>query len=185
MCFIATIVSPLRSKRVRISPVRRRSKASGLTRIRVRSISLLVVEAQLRLGRALALASGAGRARALGGDRGLGRYRPLLLGLARRAGRGLPLRGLAPASRAGRRGGARRGGGPPGAARARLGRSLADLGLAVGADLPARVERPAAGRARLLEPPQAARAAQEVLLDLEAAVLAVHVLEVRQARLGR
>src|SRR5829696_10406892 len=42
-------------------------------------------------------------------------------------------------------------------------RRLAHLGLAVGADLPARVERLAADGARLLEPAQAAGAAQERL----------------------
>ena len=69
-------------------------------------------------------------------------------------------------------------------ARARLRRRLADLGLAVGADLPARVERAGAHRAGLAQAAQAARAAQEVLLHLEAAVLAVHVLERRQPGLG-
>src|SRR5215211_7750692 len=37
MCLRATIRRPLRSKRAMISPVRPRSNASGLTRIRVRS----------------------------------------------------------------------------------------------------------------------------------------------------
>src|SRR5688572_13409876 len=75
-------------------------------------------------------------------------------------------------------------GGPAGSLASCLGRDLAHLGLAVGADLPAWVERLAAHRARLLEPPQAARAAQERLLDLEPAVLAVNVLEGRQPCLG-
>src|SRR3954462_14580396 len=39
MCFMAAIFRPLRSKRATISPVRPRSKASGFTRIRVRSKS--------------------------------------------------------------------------------------------------------------------------------------------------
>src|SRR5215208_1696848 len=38
MCLAATIERPLASKRRMISPVRRRSKASGLTRIRVLSM---------------------------------------------------------------------------------------------------------------------------------------------------
>ena len=59
---------------------------------------------------------------------------------------------------------------------------LADLGLAVGADLPARVERLPADGARLLQPAQAARAAEKALLDLEPAVLAVLVLEFRTFR---
>src|SRR3712207_9053248 len=37
MCLRATIFRPLRSKRAMISPVRPRAKATGLTRIRVRS----------------------------------------------------------------------------------------------------------------------------------------------------
>src|SRR4051812_49774112 len=73
-----------------------------------------------------------------------------------------------------------RGGRPTGTARG----GLADLGLAVRADLPARVERAAAGAARLLQAPQAARAAQEALLDVEVAVRAVHALRLVQARLG-
>src|SRR4051794_11479115 len=48
MCFIATILRPLRSKRATISPVRPRSNASGFTRIRVRSksSSWVVAEAE-------------------------------------------------------------------------------------------------------------------------------------------
>src|SRR5918994_3499760 len=38
MCWRATIFRPLRSKRAMISPVKPRANASGLTRIRVRSI---------------------------------------------------------------------------------------------------------------------------------------------------
>src|SRR4051812_29139072 len=40
MCFSATILRPFRSKRAMISPVRPRAKASGLTRIRVRSVAM-------------------------------------------------------------------------------------------------------------------------------------------------
>src|SRR5687767_9180239 len=110
MCLSATILSPLRSKRAMISPVRLRANASGFTRIRVRSKT--------------------------GPFDRSGAYGLLLL--RRRA------------------------------AAARL--RLADLGLAVGADLPARVERLAAGGAWLLQPAQAARAAEEALLDVEVAV---------------
>src|SRR5436190_20477857 len=55
MCLRATILRPLRSKRAMISPVRPRANASGLTRIRVRSIdsSRRVLRA---VARALALA---------------------------------------------------------------------------------------------------------------------------------
>src|SRR6185295_15644893 len=60
---------------------------------------------------------------------------------------------------------------------------LAHLRLAVGADLPARIERLAADGAGLLQPPEAARAAEERLLDLEAAVLAVLMLDVGEPRL--
>src|ERR687890_518517 len=70
-----------------------------------------------------------------------------------------------------RRTGGGRGGRAPRPRAAALGR-LADLGLAVGADLPARVERLPAHSAGLLEPPQAARAAEEGPLDVEAAVRA-------------
>src|SRR4051812_27336604 len=43
MCLSATIFSPLRSKRAMISPVSPRAKASGLTRIRVRSMAASLV----------------------------------------------------------------------------------------------------------------------------------------------
>src|SRR5687768_3511121 len=64
-------------------------------------------------------------------------------------------------------------------------RGLSDLRLAVRADLPARVERLPAGAAGLLEPAQAAGAAQEALLDVEVAVGAGEVVHVGQARLRR
>src|SRR3954467_15379704 len=53
MCFRATMRSPLRSKRAMISPVRPRANASGLTRMRVRSIrgGLLRVLLRRRLER--------------------------------------------------------------------------------------------------------------------------------------
>src|SRR3954451_19119847 len=71
--------------------------------------------------------------------------------------------------------------GAAGAAR----RRLADLRLAVRADLPARIERAAAGAAGLLQAAQAARAAQERLLDLEVAVRAGHLLDLLQPRRRR
>src|SRR5215210_3120631 len=64
-----------------------------------------------------------------------------------------------------------------GAAAARGG--LADLRLAVRADLPAGIQRLAARGARLLQPAQAARAAEEALLDVEVAVWAGEVIHVR------
>src|SRR5215217_109331 len=54
MCLSATIRRPLRSKRAMISPVRPRANASGLTRIRVRSIggqSFSISLSGLRRGR--------------------------------------------------------------------------------------------------------------------------------------
>ena len=154
MCFIATMTRPLRSKRAMTSPVRPRSNASGLTRISVRSM------AAGRLGTVTA-----GARRALDG---------CALGCVARARRGPRLTRRHRSGR--RRGGAAR---PP----SRRLAGLAHLGLAVRADLPARVERLAADGARLLQPPQAARAAEERLLDLEAAVLAVLMLDVGEPRL--
>src|SRR5215211_3439879 len=154
MCFIATIRSPLRSKRATISPVRPRSNASGFTRMSVRSISPRTV-----------------------GDRG-------------RRGPDAEERRSQTSRPCGRPGGLPRRHRPGG--RCRPPRTppcslhlLADLGLAVRADLPARVERLAADGAGLLQAPQAARAAEERLLDLEAAVLALLVLEIREPGLRR
>src|SRR5688572_24743663 len=144
MCLSATIRRPLRSKRAMISPVRPRAKASGFTRIRVRSI------------RSFRWASSAG----LPGPRSHVRRQPPV---ADSRGDCLLLR-------------------VGGAAAAR--RRLADLGLAVRADLPARVERLAARRAGLLEPPETARAAQEALLDVEVAIGAGQVVHVGQPGLG-
>src|SRR3954465_8294883 len=53
MCLSATIFRPLRSKRAMISPVSPRAKASGLTRIRVRSMAGSLVSELARLGRRL------------------------------------------------------------------------------------------------------------------------------------
>src|SRR5215207_8117135 len=165
MCFIATILRPLRSKRAMTSPVSPRSNASGFTRIRVRSISSpygYCTEGgsggQGSAGGLRAVTAGAGRPlhRAVG--------REALAGGARGPGRRRPWGHPTTGRRATRTG--------PAALR-----RLAHLGLAVGADLPARIERLAADGARLLEPAQAAGAAQERLLGLEPAVLAVLVLE--------
>src|SRR3954452_11827656 len=134
MCFKATIFRPLFSNRAMISPVRPRPKASGLTRIKVRSMG-----ASFRVE--------------LGG------------GLGRRA-----LGARAPA--------------PAGLRRARGGVG-ADLGLAVRADPPRRIERPRAVVARVLELPHAARAPEEVILDLRVAVREVQEPGLREARIGR
>src|SRR3954453_10388326 len=78
MCFSAAMRRPLRSKRARISPVSPRANASGLTRIRVRSIGGLLGSgsAGRRLGRSGAL-RGLGRAlRGLGALRALRRLGP-------------------------------------------------------------------------------------------------------------
>src|SRR3954453_13949248 len=109
----ATIFSPLRSKRATISPVRPRANASGLTRIRVRSIRFLSSDWYS-------------------------------------VGRGL-FRTAPPGRRAGWR---------------------LDLGLAVRADPPGRVQGAGAARARVLQLAHAAGAAQEVALDLRVAVRA-------------
>src|SRR4051794_18742095 len=74
-------------------------------------------------------------------------------------------------------------GGAPAAA-PRLGRHARDLGLAVRADLPRRIEWLGAVRARVLELAQAVRAAQEVVLDLVVAVRAQQVAGAVQPRLG-
>ena len=172
----------------------RRSKASGFTRIRVRSMLLLFgldgawgsAEAAGSAGCApmFSAAEAAGSAgcapmplgalaRRAGGPLSLGARllarRGDLVALARNRGRARRPRLPARRRPRGRRGasGAR----PP-----RLGRSLAHLGLAVGADLPARVERLAADAARLLQAAQAARAAQERLLHVEAAVRALELV---------
>src|SRR3954447_23114320 len=118
MCLRATMRRPLRSKRATISPVRPRAKASGFTRMRVRS---------MRPGR---LAAG-----------------------RRSADGGAPRR------------------------RRRHWR------LAVRADAPARIERPAAALARVLELRHAVRADEERALDVAMAVRARRGVELRQARL--
>src|SRR3954468_16541239 len=98
MCLRAAIRRPLRSKRAMISPVRLRANASGLTRMRVRSMNFLSIRV---------------RAAVAAGRRWLG-HDGLFGGAAATA-----------AARGGRRDGA-------------------GLGLAVGAQLPRRVDRLAA-----------------------------------------
>src|SRR6478609_1558809 len=141
MYFRAAMRRPLRSKRAMISPVRPRANASGLTRMRVRSI-----------GRAL-----------------LGFLLRWRLEGRRRLGLELELVG----ARA-----------PAAPAAARRGRDARDLGLAVRADAPGRVQRLGAVRARVLELAHAAGAAQEVALDLRVAMRAQEVVQRVQARLG-
>src|SRR5437763_897839 len=67
------------------------------------------------------------------------------------------------------------GGRPP--ADATLARDVVELGLAVGAELPAGVERLAARHARIAQLARAVRAAQELLLDLVVALRAEHVVQ--------
>src|SRR3712207_6495523 len=76
MCLRATILSPLRSKRAMISPVRPRANASGLTRIRVRSTLVLSSgSAALPFALALALTLRVAAVDRLVGDRRLVRRR--------------------------------------------------------------------------------------------------------------
>src|SRR5688572_13638059 len=77
---IAAILRPLRSKRAMISPVRPRANASGLTRMRVRSIEVL-------------WSGSAGAGRRFGGDGGLicRRGAPAAAGRGRGRGPGLGL----------------------------------------------------------------------------------------------
>src|SRR6188508_2981118 len=96
MCFAATIVRPLRSKRAMISPVRPRAKASGLTRISVLSMasSVSASSATRRLARRGGLCLGDRlRLRRLGGDRRL--VRRLTPATARGGRRGRARLGLA------------------------------------------------------------------------------------------
>src|SRR5271166_4090779 len=190
----ATIWSPLRSKRAMISPVRPRAKASGLTRISVRSIcvppcsSCRSRSASGRTARAphSRFAGRLGRGHRRGAelivllaDRlAVERRAP---GLRQRALQRIPRRPRttgshllqpvlhrrhAPAARAARR------------ARPR------HLGLAVGTERPGPVERTRAVRTALLQLAQAARAADEVALDAVVAVRAQPAVELVQARLG-
>src|SRR6478752_4404814 len=145
---MAAIRSPLRSKRAITSPVRARSKASGLTRIRVR----LTFGAPFLLGRWCPFL-------------GLGRrffpaWRTLRLAFLCRALVGVSTFAARPLA----------------AAKARL---------AVGTEVPARVDRFAAGRARVLEPALAVGAAQVVLLDREFAVGAALLAQLPHPQLGR
>src|SRR3954451_9597512 len=145
--FRAAIRNPLRSKRATTSPVRARSKASGLTKIRVR----LTGGAPLLLGW-------------LGPFSRLRRSFPA-------ARRGLTLRlrlalfGVTTSE-----------------ARPLL--AAAEVGLAVGAEAPARIDRLAAGRARILEAAMAVRAAQVFLLDRVLAVGAALLAQLPHPQLG-
>src|SRR5438270_12358101 len=142
---------PLRSKRAITSRVSPRPKASGLTRISVLpGLCPLATAAGGRLRARYGRLFGRRAARRRGAAGGgllpsAGRLRRARAGGRRRAGdrRLLCRRRAGCAARA-----------PP-----LLGLRLAGLVLAARAGLPARVERAAAGDARLLEAPQAARAA--------------------------
>src|SRR5205807_1318724 len=113
------------------------------------------------------------RGRGLGGERLPAAKRPF-------APRRTPARGRAWRRRARRR--ALLGARAPASAARRERRG--DLGLAVGADRPALIERAPAGGAALLQLAQAARAAQEVALDPVVAVGAEAVVERGQPRFG-
>src|SRR3954465_5689835 len=97
MYLSATMRRPLRSKRAMISPVRLRANASGLTRIRVRSMQVLsgvvsggggrVRGARRLLGRGAAAASAAGGGRRHGAGLGLAERAQLPGGVDRLAAR--------------------------------------------------------------------------------------------------
>src|SRR5262249_16812571 len=140
----------LRSKRAITSPVRARWKASGFTRISVR----LTVGAPLGSLRSICLCRPLGCGRILGLLRGAPLWALLPLRRLRRLGR--LGRGVSPWF-----------GGAPRASLARRALALRPLGnrvLAVGTERPARVDRLAAARTRILEAALALRAAQVVLL---------------------
>src|ERR671916_943959 len=72
-------------------------------------------------------------------------------------------------------------GGPSGfGAQPRLARHLTQLGLAIRAELPAGIQRAGAARARIAQLAPAVRTAQKVLLDLNVAMRAQHVVELVQ-----
>src|ERR1700689_5246949 len=162
----ATISSPLRSKRARISPESPRAKASGFTRIRVLS---MVSFGSLGMSGSGARAPSASAAARRGG-RLHGRCGLLVAGVG--GGRDLQLGNLALRCR---------GGAPATGARRRDTRYI---GLAVRADRPRLVERARTVHAALLELAQAAGAAHEVALDAVVAVRAQRLAELVQARLG-
>src|SRR3954468_21779485 len=159
MCLAATIVSPLRSKRATISPLRPRANASGLTRIRVLSVAMARQCGNVRAAARSASASApcGGVARARFGRLGLGDL-----------GRDRRLVGRLAATPARRRWGWR-----------------ARLGLTERADAPRRVDRLRARVAALLELAHARWAAQVVRLDLVVAVRAERVVQAGKARLRR
>src|SRR5215212_332806 len=158
MCLSAAIPSPLRSNRAMISPVSRRAKASGLIRMSVLSMA--------------GSSDGVGRALAGGWADGAARRSSALDGPAARRSAGGRRRPRATARRAGAR------------ASARPALSACYLGLAERAYLPAGIERLAAAPTGLPQAPQAARTAQEVLLDVKVAVGAYLTLELSEACLG-
>src|SRR3954451_14549804 len=170
---------PLRSKRAMISPVRPRSKASGLTRIRVRSIHSPWEAPAREWAVAVAAVGAPGLGGRLVEKAGLGlgprlfeddlAARGATLALAGPLGSPLRRR-LPPAAPAG--------------ARRRRRRPADDLGLAEGAYTPCRVDRLPAAAARLLQLLHAVRAAQERRLDLVPAARAGAVLEHLQPPLG-
>src|SRR3954453_20896976 len=139
MWFSAARRRPLRSNRAMISPVRLRAKASGLTRMSVRSMASGLPSkvagaaarqaSDQRRATAARQATGAGRATAPRSGDWLAAGR----GLAGGAGDRLLGAGLTPAA---------------GAPRGRWRRP--DLGLAIRADLPGRIERAAARRTWVL-----------------------------------
>ena len=158
------MVRPLRSKRATIWPVRPAGEG-----VRLDQDEGPVAQAGSALGAGCSAVEPS--ARRVGVPSGPSAVEAVAGRLGRRSARaaGVPAGGAAGGGGTAARGGRRR---------------LRHLGLAVRADLPARVERAAARGARLLELAHAARAAQERLLDLEAAVLAREALHLREAGLG-
>src|SRR4051794_32444960 len=145
--FRAVIRSPLRSKRAITSPLRARSKASGLTRIRVR----LTAGAPLLFGWLGPFARL--RRSFLAARRGLTlRRRLALFGVATFAARPLA--------------------------------AAAQVGLAVRAESPPRIDRLAAGRAGVLEPALTVGTAQVVFLDRVLAVGAGLLAQLTHPQLG-
>src|SRR5882672_1340036 len=165
---------PLRSNRAITSPLRARSKASGLTRIRVR----LTAGAPLlsfgfrRLFRGLALRLSRGsRGLVLGSGGltlggGLGPFGAPLFS-PRRLALFTGLLAVLDAFATGPLGLLRQG------------------GFAVGAECPAGIDGPLATRARVLEPSLALGTAQEVLLDRESAPRTRVLGQLTHAQLGR
>src|SRR5438309_4659622 len=156
-----------------ISPVRLRAKASGFTRISVRSIGSFAVVGVVRSGaraRPPGPSAGPGPRSRLGRSDGC-RFRLLVLVAVQRRVEFGQLR--------------LHGSGGAAAALARRRGEAGNVGFAVGADRPRLVEWPRAVHAPLLELAQAARATYEVGLDPVVAVRAERLVELVQPRLGR